>query len=147
MAPDVEHITMLQRSPTYFRSGRNINELADMLREIDIPEEWIHEIVRRRVLFEQDHFTSRCFTEPEVVKAELLSDVRSRLKPQYADQVDTAFNPHYLPWRQRIAFVPDGDLFEGINSGKASVVTDEIETFTEKGILRESGEFDGLTSE
>ncbi len=139
MVPDVGHITMLQRSPTYFRAGRNVNELADLLREVDIPEEWIHEIVRRRVLFEQAAFTKLCFTEPDAVKAELLADVRARLAPEHADIVDVAFNPQYLPWRQRIAFVPDGDLFEGINSGKASVVTDEIESFTETGIALRSG--------
>ena len=67
--------------------------------------------VRRRILFEQDWFTKRCFTEPEVVKKELIADVRAHLDPQH--DVDTDFNPDYLPWRQRIAFVPDGDLFEG----------------------------------
>jgi cation diffusion facilitator CzcD-associated flavoprotein CzcO len=140
IAPDVEHVTMLQRSPTYFISGRNANELADELRDLDIDEQWIHEIVRRKILFDQAAFTKRCFSEPEAVKAELLADVRERLSPEYADVVDTAFNPSYLPWRQRIAFVPEGDLFAGVKSGKASVVTDEIDTFTETGIALESGD-------
>ena len=139
MAPDVEHITMLQRSPTYFRSGRNVNELAESLREIEIDETWIHEIVRRRQLRDSAVFTERCFTEPEVIKQEMLADVRSRLKPEHGDLVDTAFNPSYLPWRQRIAFVPDGDLFEAINAGQASVVTDEIDAFVENGIRLKSG--------
>ncbi len=51
----------------------------------------------------------------------------------------THFTPNYRPWRQRLAFVPDGDLFQGIRSGKASVVTDEIERFTETGIQLRSG--------
>ncbi len=140
MAPDVEHITMVQRSPTYFISGRNVNELADTLRDLDVDEAWIHEIVRRKILFDQAAFTRRCFTEPEAVKAELLGDVRARLAPEHSEVVDTAFTPSYLPWRQRIAFVPDGDLFEGINNGKASVVTDEIDTFTETGLALASGE-------
>ncbi|HEY5663628.1 MAG TPA: NAD(P)/FAD-dependent oxidoreductase [Ilumatobacter sp.] len=139
LVDDVEHITMLQRSPTYFVSGRNANELADMLRALEIDESWIHEIVRRKVLFDQAAFARRCFSEPEAVTAELLADVRARLAPEHADLVDTAFTPSYRPWRQRVAFVPDGDLFEGINSGKASVVTDEIETFTETGITLRSG--------
>ena len=139
MAPDVEHITMLQRSPTYFRAGRNVNELAEVLREVDTPEEWVHEIVRRRMLFEGAKFTERCFAEPEVVKRELMENVRDRLKPEYRDSVDVDFNPHYLPWRQRLAFVPDGDLFEAINSGQASAVTDEIESFTPTGIALKSG--------
>jgi cation diffusion facilitator CzcD-associated flavoprotein CzcO len=139
MASDVEHITMLQRSPTYFISGRNVNELADTLRDLDVDEAWIHEIVRRKILFDQAAFTRRCFTEPEAVKAELLSDVRARLAPEHSEMVDTAFTPDYLPWRQRIAFVPEGDLFDGIKSGKASVVTDEIDTFTETGLALASG--------
>ena len=140
MAPDVEHITMLQRSPTYFISGRNVNELADTLRDLDIDELWVHEIVRRKILFDQAAFAKRCFTEPEAVKAELLADVRARLAPDHSEIVDTAFTPSYLPWRQRVAFVPDGDLFQGISSGRASVVTDQIATFTETGIELESGD-------
>ncbi len=140
VAPDVEHVTMLQRSPTYFRSGRNVNDLAEALREVDTPEEWTHEIVRRRMLFESAIFTERCFTEPEVTRVELLEGVRARLKPEYQHLVETAFAPHYLPWRERIAFVPNGDLFEAINSGKASVVTDQIDRFDATGIVLESGE-------
>ena len=63
--------------------------------------------------------------------------MRAYLGPDY--DVDTHFTPRYRPWRQRIAFVPDGDLFQGIRTGKASVVTDEIERFTETGILLKSG--------
>jgi cation diffusion facilitator CzcD-associated flavoprotein CzcO len=139
MVADVGHITMLQRSPTYFRIGRNAIEIADQLRQVDIPEEWIHEIVRRRILFEQDWFTKRCFSEPDVVKKEMIADVGAHLDPDY--DVDTHFTPSYMPWRQRVAFVPDADLFEGINSGKASVVTGEIETFTETGIQVTDGDY------
>ena len=134
MAPDVELITMVQRSPTYFRSGRNVNELAELLREVDTPEEWTHEIVRRRMLFDSSLFTDRCFSEPEVTRTELLEGVRSRLAPEQQHLVEEAFTPRYLPWRERIAFVPDGDLFEAINSGKATVATGEIATFTETGL-------------
>ena len=137
IAPDVEHVTMLQRSPTYFRTGRNAIELAEELRRLHIQEEWIHEIVRRKILFEQDVFTRRSFEEPEKVKQELLGLVRKELEPDY--DVETHFTPSYRPWRQRIAFVPDADLFKGIRSGKASVVTDEIERFTETGIQLKSG--------
>ncbi len=132
------HVTMLQRSPTYFITGRNANDLAETLRELEVPDEWIHEIVRRRILKDQKAFTERCFAEPEAVRAELLTGVRMFLGEDY--DVDTHFNPHYLPWRQRIAFIPDGDLFQGIAAGKASVVTDEIESFTEKGIRLRSGD-------
>jgi len=132
------HITMLQRSPTYFRTGRNAIELAEQLRQLQVSEEWIHEIVRRKILFEQDAFTRRSFTEPEIVKGELLGAIRAVLGPDY--DIDTHFTPSYRPWRQRIAFVPDADLFHAIKSGKASVVTGEIGRFTETGILLKSGE-------
>jgi len=137
IAADCKHVTVLQRSPTYFIPARNANELADQLRELEVPEEWIHEIARRQILKNQDDFTRRAFQEPEIVKQELLAGVRAYLGPDY--DIETHFTPRYRPWRQRIAFVPDGDLFKGIAAGKASMVTDEIECFTEKGILTKSG--------
>ena len=138
VAADVEHVTMLQRSPTYFIPARNANTLADELRQLQVDENWIHEIVRRRILLDQANFTRRSFEEPEKVREELMGAVRLFLGNDY--DIDKHFNPSYRPWRQRIAFVPDGDLFRGIRSGKASVVTDEIERFTEKGILLKSGQ-------
>ncbi len=98
------HVTMLQRSPTYFITGRNANALADTLRELDIREDWIHEITRRKILFDQAEFTRRCFSEPEAVKRELLSAVRAYLGEDY--DVETHFTPKYLPWRQRVALHP-----------------------------------------
>ena len=137
IADKVRHVTMLQRTPTFFRAARNADDLADTLRKLEVDESWIHEIVRRKILHDQDVFTRRSFSEPEKVKQELLAGVRAHLGPDY--DMDTHFTPSYRPWRQRIAFVPDGDLFKGIRSGKASVVTDEIERFTAKGILLKSG--------
>ncbi len=137
IAPDCAHVTVLQRSPTYFIPARNENDLANTLRELDIDESWIHEIVRRKVLHDQALFTRRAVTAPEVVKKELLDAVRAYLGSEY--DIDTHFTPKYRPWRQRIAFVPDGDLFKGIAAGKATMVTDEIETFTEDGVLLRSG--------
>ena len=138
IAADCQHVTVLQRSPTYFIPGRNKIELAETLRELEVDEEWIHEIVRRKILHDQAKFTRRSFEEPEKVKQELLDGVRSILGPEY--DMESHFTPSYRPWRQRIAFVPDGDLFHGIASGKASVLTDEIDRFTEHGILLKSGE-------
>jgi cation diffusion facilitator CzcD-associated flavoprotein CzcO len=137
IADECAHVTMLQRSPTFFRVGRNAIELAETLRQLQVKEEWIHEIVRRKILFEQDAFTRRCLAEPEQVKKELIGQITAVLGPDY--DVETHFTPQYRPWRQRIAFVPDADLFEGIKSGKASVVTDEIDRFTQSGILLKSG--------
>ncbi|TRZ72182.1 MAG: NAD(P)/FAD-dependent oxidoreductase [Actinobacteria bacterium] len=137
MAADCKHITVLQRSPTYFWTGRNANDLADTLRQLEINEEWIHEIVRRKVLFDQQAVTKLAFEEPESLKQLLIDNVRALLDPDY--DVDKHFTPKYRPWQQRLAFVPDGDLFAGIKSGKASMVTDEIESFTENGVLLKSG--------
>ena len=137
IAADCGHVTLLQRSPTFFRTGRNAIEIADELRRLEIAEEWIHEIVRKKILYEQSVFTSRSFNEPELVKQELLSAVLAYLGPDC--DVEKDFTPGYRPWRQRIAFIPDGDLFLAIRAGKASVVTDDIDRFTPTGIRLESG--------
>jgi cation diffusion facilitator CzcD-associated flavoprotein CzcO len=133
------HVTMLQRSPTYFITGRNANDLADMLRQLDIPAEWTHEIVRRKVLFDQAAFTRRCVAEPEVVHKELLAGVRAALGPGHEAEVEEHFSPRYRPWQQRIAFVPDADLFRCVRQGQASVVTDQIEGFEPGGLRLKSG--------
>jgi cation diffusion facilitator CzcD-associated flavoprotein CzcO len=137
IAADSGHVTILQRSPTFYRTGRNAIPIADELRQLQVDEAWIHEIVRRKILFEQAAFTQRSFAEPEAVKTEMLAEVRAHLGADF--DVDTHFTPRYRPWRQRIAFIPDADLFRAIRSGKVSVATDEIERFTESGIRLKSG--------
>jgi cation diffusion facilitator CzcD-associated flavoprotein CzcO len=137
IAADCEHVTVLQRSPTYFWTGRNANEVADMLRELEIDETWIHEIVRRKILHDQQAITQLSFEAPDFLRDELLNNVRAHL-PEGYDM--THFTPTYRPWQQRLAFVPEGDLFAGISAGKASMVTDEIETFTETGVVTKGGE-------
>ena len=131
------HVTMLQRSPTYFIPGRNAVEIADQLRQLEVDPAWIHEIVRRKLLHDGAELTRRSFEDSEALTKELLDAVRMFLPEE---QVAKHFTPTYRPWRQRIAFVPDADLFQGIASGQASVVTDEIERFTKDGILLKSGE-------
>jgi len=136
IADDVEHITMLQRSPTYFTPGRNRNELAETLRELDIDPEWTHEIVRRAILSNGAKMTRRTLANPEVVREELLGVLRGLIGEDY---VAEHFTPSYDPWRQRICFVPNGDFFQAVKSGKASVATDQIERFTERGLQLKSG--------
>lgn len=131
------HVTLLQRSPTYFWPAPNENELADTLRTLKVDEAWIHEIVRRKVLFDQEELTKRCLAEPDAVKAELLEAARAFLPPGF--DIAKHFTPAYRPWQQRLAFIPDGDLFRGISAGVASVETDEIDRFTAKGIRLKSG--------
>jgi cation diffusion facilitator CzcD-associated flavoprotein CzcO len=130
-------LTLLQRSPTYFRTASNVNELGDLLRALDIPDQWTHEIVRRKVLADQAAFTKRALSEPDTVKAELIANVRTFL----GDKVDVEkhFTPRYRPWQQRLAYLPDGDLFRTIAAGKAEVLTDEIECFTATGLKLKSG--------
>jgi cation diffusion facilitator CzcD-associated flavoprotein CzcO len=137
MAEHCGHITMLQRSPTYFAPAPNKNELADTLRELEVPDEWTHEIVRRKILADQKEITRRSFEEPEVLKAELISAAQAYLGEDF--DIDTHFTPRYRPWRQRLAFLPDGDLFQGLAAGKATVVTDQIKRFTPTGVELESG--------
>lgn len=136
IAGECAHVTLLQRSPTYFGAGSNNHRLADVLREINIDAETIHDIVRKRIVFDQIRYLKRALSEPEAVKRELLADAAKYL-PQ--DVIDEHFTPSYRPWQQRIAAIPDGDLFRAIRDGHASVVTGEIERFTSSGILLKSG--------
>lgn len=136
IADECAHVTMLQRSPTYFAYAANSNELADKLRDLEVDPTWIHEIVRRQILRDEAHFARRSFEEPERVREELLGAVSTILGPETTEQ---HFSPRYRPWRQRLAFIPDADLFRAIQSGKASVETDEIERFTAEGLLLKSG--------
>src|SRR6195952_2761941 len=116
LAPDCAHVTMLQRSPTYFRTGRNAIEIAEQLRLLQVDEKGIHETPRRKILFDQDAFTRKTFEEPEAAKKDLLSAVEAYLGKDY--DIVTHFTPRYRPWRQRIAFIPAGDLFQALKSGK-----------------------------
>jgi cation diffusion facilitator CzcD-associated flavoprotein CzcO len=136
IAAETRHTTVLQRSPTYFYPAPNKNELADTLRELDIDETWIHEIVRRKILHDQQLMTRLCLDQSDAARDLLLAGVRAYL-PE--DTVKEHFTPKYRPWQQRLAYVPDGDLFKGIQAGKASMVTDEIDRFTEKGVKLASG--------
>ncbi len=138
MAADCGHVTMLQRSPTYFVARPNSNELADTLRELDIPEEWTHEIVRQQILLTQQQVVQLSAEFPNLVRDELFKGIREVLGEDY--DVGPHFTPSYPPWRQRLAVIPDGDLFHSIAAGDASVVTDEIEAFTESGIRLASGD-------
>ncbi len=137
LARDCAHVTMLQRSPTYFYARPNSDEIADLLRGLDVPEEWTHEIVRRKMLQDQQTIARRSFEEPDALRRELIAGVRAFLGDGF--DVETHFTPRYRPWRQRLAVVPDGDLFKAMRAGDVSVVTDRIETFTESGIRLESG--------
>ena len=138
MADKAEHVTMLQRSPTYFLCYPNVCELADQLRAIEVDEPTIHRVVRQFYIANLETMDRRSREEPEVVIEELKAMMR-----HYAGddlQISPHFEPRYRPWQQRLAFIPDGDLFRKIGEGKVSAVTDEIERFTETGIQLKSGQ-------
>jgi cation diffusion facilitator CzcD-associated flavoprotein CzcO len=143
MAPECAHITVLQRSPTYYFPAINRNELADTLHELDVPEDWVHAIMRKKFLHDQELLVRLAKEDPEFIKTELVNGVRQFL-PEGFD-VEKHFTPAYRPWQQRLALVPDGNLFKEIANGKVSFVTDEIATFSEKGVLVTSG--DELTAD
>lgn len=139
LADKAEHVTMLQRSPTYFFTHENRNELADQLRHLEIPEEWIHEIVRRKMLADAKLLEAEVFENPERAKAEFIESIRDQIGD--ICDVDTHFTPRYPPWHQRIAYLPDGDLLQSIKAGKVSILTDEIQRFRSDGIELKSGGF------
>ena len=138
IAERAAHVTMLQRSPTYFLAPPTTHELATTLRALDIPEEWTHEILRRTYIAEFDKLARMTHEAPDQLHAFLLESMRPLL-PEGFD-IAKHFTPRYRPWQQRIAVVPEGDLFAAIRAGTASVVTDTIDTFTEHGIRVGSGE-------
>jgi monooxygenase len=138
MAETAAHVTMLQRSPTFFFARPKTHELAMTLRALDIPDDWTHEILRRQYIAEGDELARMSFEAPDELRAFLIESMRPQL-PEGFD-IDKHFTPTYRPWQQRIALLPDGDLFTSLREGKASIVTDKIETFTETGIQLSTGE-------
>lgn len=137
MAEKAAHITMVQRSPTYVVSRPAQDRIANFLRKI-MPASWAYSLTRFKNVQMQRLMYGRTRTHPTQVKERLIGMVREELGPDY--DVEKHFTPRYNPWDERLCLVPDGDLFEAIRSGKASVITDQIDTFTESGIQLESGE-------
>ncbi len=136
LAEDAAHVTMLQRTPSYVVPLPNRDPIAQLLRR-RLPPERAHPIVRwKNVLITMlSYQLSR--RRPNLMR-KVYRWAATRLLPEGYD-VDTHFNPPYNPWDQRVCLVPDGDLFRSIAAGRASVVTDRIETFTERGIRLASG--------
>jgi cation diffusion facilitator CzcD-associated flavoprotein CzcO len=137
MAEGAAHVTMLQRSPTYIASLPARDGIAAWLRR-HLPERAAYAIVRWKNVLIQTAFYQLSRRRPELIKRFIRKGVERSLPAGY--DVDKHFKPHYNPWDQRMCLVPDGDLFEAISKGEASVVTDRIASFTERGIALESGE-------
>lgn len=137
MAKDAAHVTMIQRSPTYVVAWSDEDAIANFLRKI-LPDSVAYAITRFKNVQGQRFMYQRTRTRPERVKKTLIDRVRKALGPEF--DVETHFTPRYNPWDQRLCLIPNGDLYEAINRGDVSVVTDEIDHFTESGIQLRSGE-------
>lgn len=136
MTDKAAHVTMLQRSPTYLISMPAEDAQANWLRR-HLPAKLAYDLTRlRKVLFQQ-FFFRLARSRPQKTKERLLGLLREQLGPDY--DLDTHFTPRYNPWEERLCLVPDNDMFIAIREGKASVVTDHIDEFTEKGIKLKSG--------
>ncbi len=129
------HVTMLQRTPTWYGSRPAKDKFANTLRRF-LPEKLAYRITRAKNVFFQDYFFKLARNKPERVKEALTKRIKAALGSHY-DEV--AFTPPYNPWDQRLCLVPDADLFEAIKAGKAAVVTDHIDTIDETGVLLKSG--------
>jgi len=136
MADTAAHITMLQRTPSYVMPLPSKDELANRLRAL-LGEERGYAITRRKNIFLQQAVWRFCQKYPKAARRVIRKFNVKMLPAGYP--VDEHFNPPYNPWDQRLCAAPDGDLFKTIRRGRASVVTDRITTFTEQGVLLESG--------
>jgi cation diffusion facilitator CzcD-associated flavoprotein CzcO len=137
IAERAAHVTMLQRSPTYMVSRPDRDAIANRLRRI-FPEKVAYAITRWKNTTLQQFFYRRTRVNPEWVKDRLLRGVRAQLGPDF--DVQTHFTPSYNPWDQRLCLVPNGDFFRALRQGKATVVTDLIESFTSSGVRLKSGQ-------
>ncbi|MEM7336761.1 MAG: NAD(P)/FAD-dependent oxidoreductase [Chloroflexota bacterium] len=137
LAKKAQHVTMLQRSATYMSPLPSEDALGKFVRKY-LPEKLAYALLRQRSIFFGQFFYRQTRKNPEKVKERMLSMVREELPPDY--DIDTHFTPTYNPWDQRVCLVPDGDLFQAIRDGTASVVTSHIDQFIENGILLKSGE-------
>ena len=136
MADTAAHVTMLQRTPTYITNMPSVDKVANWLKTL-LPAQTAHALTRRKNLTMELAFWRFCLRFPKAARALLRSGVKSELPKDYP--VDEHFNPPYNPWEQRLCLVPDGNFFKTLSTGKASVVTDHIDTFTETGIQLKSG--------
>jgi monooxygenase len=136
MAREAAHVTMLQRSPSYVLTLPGRDPIAELLRRM-LPKRTAYSLVRwKNVMLALGMFKlSR--SAPKLVRRLLRGGVERRLPAGY--DFDTHFKPRYDPWDQRVCFVPDGDMFKAISSGRAEVVTGRIDTFTETGLRLEDG--------
>ena len=136
MTDRAAHVTMLQRSPTYVVALPNRDVVADAARRL-LPAKPANSVARAVNILRAQGFYQLARRRPKLARRLLRSGaMRAFGNPAY---VDEHFKPAYEPWDQRLCVIPEGDLFTAITSGKASVVTDHIDTFVTEGIRLRSG--------
>jgi cation diffusion facilitator CzcD-associated flavoprotein CzcO len=135
MAERAAHVTMLQRSPTYVVSRPAEDKLANSMRRL-LPARAAYALTRWKNVLLQMFFYNLARSRPDLFKWMLARGVRNHLGEQYDLK---HFTPKYNPWDQRLCLVPDSDLFTSIRDGRATVVTDQIDNFTETGLQLKSG--------
>ena len=136
LADRAAHVTMLQRSPSYVVSRPAEDKIANWLR-LFLPANAAYALARWKNVLNATFFYNLARNRPQLFKWMVAKGVRKQLAGAYDAK---HFTPRYKPWDQRLCFVPDADLFQAMRNGRVSVVTDEIETFTEAGLLLKSGE-------
>jgi cation diffusion facilitator CzcD-associated flavoprotein CzcO len=136
LAEQAAHVTMLQRSPSYVLSRPSDDPVAAWMRRL-LGAGFAGGLTRWKNLLLAMLLFTQCRRRPDSARSMLLKLVRRQLGPDY--DVSTHFTPRYNPWQQRLCLVPDGDLFQAIRAGRASVVTDQIEAFTADGLRLASG--------
>ena len=136
MAKTAAHVTMLQRSPTYIVARPESDPLVPKLRRF-LPAKMASRIARWKNILMGMYFYNMSRTKPDKMAGAIIGGAKAYLGPDY--DVATHFTPSYKPWDQRMCLVPDGDLFTAIRKGEATIVTDKIERFTERGIKLQSG--------
>ena len=136
MAKTAAHVTMVQRSPTYVVSRPSEDGIANALRRV-LPAQLAYGLARWKNVLMQMFFYRMTRTRPDKVKDQLIGMVRDAMPGQ---DIEKHFTPRYNPWDQRLCLIPDADLFEAINGGRASVATDTIDRFVPDGIVLASGE-------
>ncbi len=138
LAKSAAKVTMLQRSPTYILSAPGVDPIASFLRA-KLPESRAYNVTRWKNVMLSAGLYGYCRAFPNHSKKFLVGRVTGRLKEAGIADADTHFTPRYAPWDERLCLVPDGDLFKAVSTGRAQMVTDQIDHFDETGIALKSG--------
>jgi cation diffusion facilitator CzcD-associated flavoprotein CzcO/acetyl esterase/lipase len=137
MARTAAHVTMLQRSPSYVVARPAVDAVAESLKRW-LPEGLAYRLIRGKNVLSGIYLYNLLRKYPRQAKSRLVKMVKEDLGPDF--DVAKHFTPSYKPWDQRLCLVPDGDLFKTLREGRASVVTDHIQSFTPQGIALHSGD-------